>query len=1232
MSSGTTPATPSGTSPGPGRGWQFWVDRGGTFTDIVALRPDGGLLTRKLLSENPSRYRDAAVAGIRELLGLEEHQEIPAGSVEAVRMGTTVATNALLERTGERTVLVITRGFRDALRIGYQNRPRIFDRRIVLPEALYERVIEVSERVTADGTVLRPPGLRALAAELRRAYDDGIRAVAVVCMHSSLHPEHEEAIGELARRLGFPQVSLSGRVSPLMKLVPRGDTAVADAYLSPGLRRYVRQVADRMPGVRLMFMQSNGGLAEAGRFRGKDAVLSGPAGGIVGMARMAQLAGFGKVIGFDMGGTSTDVSHFAGAFERVVTAQVAGVRLQAPMLDIHTVAAGGGSVLHFDGSRYRVGPDSAGAHPGPACYRAGGPLTVTDANVMLGRIQPAHFPRVFGPDGGSPLDADVVRSGFAGLARDIGARTGDERSPEEVAEGFLQVAVANMAAAVKRISVQKGHDVTEYALTTFGGAGGQHACAVAGSLGIRTVLVPPMAGVLSALGIGLADTTALREQSVELPLTEASMERIHAVAGDLEEAARAVLRAEDVPAGRIRVARRARLRYDGTDTAVTVSLAGPSAMTEEFASVHRAMYSFLLDRPVIVEALSVEATGLTPQPDARSLAGPGPEPGSAPAAGTVPLYTGGAWRDVPLRERELLRPGSVVDGPAVITEANATTVVDPGWRARSDTTGHLVVERVAEPAGSGVEAAADPVMLEIFNNLFVSVAEQMGARLESTAQSVNIKERLDFSCALFDPGGSLVANAPHIPVHLGSMGTAVREVIRRRAGTMRPGDAYAVNDPYHGGTHLPDVTVVTPVFEERPEDPGRRADPAILFFVASRGHHAEIGGMTPGSMPAGSRTIHEEGVLFDNWLLVQDGRLREAETLELLTGAPYPSRDPATNLADLRAQIAANRKGVEEVGRMIGHFGPDVVRAYMRHVQDNAEESVRRAVVSLADGACRYEMDSGAVIAVRVAVDRGQRSMTIDFTGSSPQLATNFNAPTSVVNAAVLYVLRTLLAEDIPLNDGCLRPLRIIVPAGSMLAPRHPAAIVAGNVETSQAITGALYAALGAQAEGSGTMNNVTFGNDRHQYYETVASGSGAGPGFDGAAAVQTHMTNSRLTDPEVLEWRLPVLVDEFAIRGGSGGAGRWRGGDGAVRRLLFREPMTVSVLSGHRRVPPYGMAGGAPGALGSNRVERADGTVTPLAGCDSAEVLPGDFLVVETPGGGGYGSPPGAPPGEGPA
>ncbi|MCX3289201.1 hydantoinase B/oxoprolinase family protein [Streptomyces sp. NEAU-H22] len=1211
-------------------GWQFWVDRGGTFTDVVARRPDGRLLTHKLLSDNPARYADAAVEGVRALLGAS------GDPVDSVRMGTTVATNALLERKGERTLLVITRGFRDALRIAYQNRPSIFARRIDLPELLYERVVEVDERIAADGTVLRAPALDALAGPLQEAYDDGIRAVAVVCMHSHLHPAHEQAVGELAARIGFPQISLSGEASPLMKLVPRGDTAVVDAYLSPVLRRYVGHVADELEGVRLMFMQSNGGLTEAGQFRGKDAILSGPAGGIVGMARMSQLAGLDRVIGFDMGGTSTDVSHFAGAYERVFTSRIGGVRLRAPMLDIHTVAAGGGSVLHFDGSRYRVGPDSAGADPGPACYRGGGPLAVTDANVMLGRIQPAHFPKVFGPDGDEPLDEVLVRDRFTALAREIGEQTGDDRTPEQVAEGYLQIAVANIASAVKRISVQKGHDVTRYALTTFGGAGGQHACKVADSLGIRTVLVPPMAGVLSALGIGLADTTAMREQSVEAPLEAASMPGVLKTAGDLEAAARAELLAEDVREEHIEVTRRAELRYDGTDTTLTIELTEPGTMRHAFEERHRATYSFTLDRPIVVEALSVEATGITEPPDLSALAPWRAAPDGSPARGsaapgTVRLHTDGAWRDVPLHRREDLPPGDTVTGPAIITEASSTTVVDDGWRAAATDDGHLVLERAAVTQSSDLDTKVDPVLLEVFNNLFMSIAEQMGARLESTAQSVNIKERLDFSCALFDPDGNLVANAPHIPVHLGSMGTSVKEVIRRRGPRMRPGDTYAVNDPYHGGTHLPDVTVITPVFGTAPPPDTERDErggcegtpdsgPRILFYVASRGHHAEIGGIAPGSMPAGSRTIEEEGVLFDNWLLAEDGRFREAETLRLLTEARHPSRNPKTNLADLRAQIAANRKGVDEVGRMIGDYGLDVVQAYMRHVQDNAEEAVRRVIAVLEDGDYAYETDAGAVIRVAVRVDRENRSATVDFTGTSAQLPTNFNAPFSVVNAAVLYVFRTLVADDIPLNDGCLRPLDIIVPPGSLLAPEPPAAVVAGNVETSQSVTGALYAALGVQAEGSGTMNNVTFGNERHQYYETVASGSGAGDGFPGAPVVQTHMTNSRLTDPEVLEWRLPVRLEEFAVRRGSGGAGRWRGGDGAVRRIRFLEPMTVSTLSQHRRVPPYGMAGGEPGDLGANRVEHADGTVTALGGSDSADLVTGDVLVIETPGGGGYG------------
>ncbi|MFE2599285.1 hydantoinase B/oxoprolinase family protein [Streptomyces sp. NPDC059396] len=1194
--------------------WEFWIDRGGTFTDVVGRRPDGELVTRKLLSHHPERYRDAAVAGIRLLLGLGPRDPVPADRIALVKMGTTVATNALLERRGEPTVLLITEGFRDALRIAYQNRPRLFDRRIVLPEAVYGRVIEVPERVDAHGTTVRPLDTGTVAERLREAHRDGFRSAAVVLMHGYRHPAHESAVAEAARAAGFTQVSCSHEVSPLIKLVPRGDTTVVDAYLSPILRRYVDEVAQELRGIRLMFMQSNGGLREAAHFRGKDAVLSGPAGGVVGMARTARQAGFDRVIGFDMGGTSTDVSHYAGEFERELGTQVAGVRMRAPMMNIHTVAAGGGSVLHFDGQRYRVGPDSAGAVPGPACYRRGGPLTVTDANVMLGRVQPAHFPAVFGPHGDRPLDAEVVRRRFEERAEEVRKATGVARTPEEVAAGYLEIAVLNMANAVKKISVQRGHDITRYALTSFGGAGGQHACAVADALGVDTVIVPPLAGVLSAYGIGLADATAMREQSVEAELTEETLRRVRELCDSLAERTRAELRADSVPDAAISTHARVLLRYAGTDASLPVALEGVAAMAGAFEDQHRARYAFTMDKPLVVEAVSVEAVG-TSGPSAPYVPRPtGGRPGRTEPYASVRMFSEGRLQDTPLHRRDDLRPSDTVTGPAVIAEADATTVVEPGWRATAGERGHLLLTRVRpRPSRTAVGTDVDPVLLEVFNNLFMAIAEQMGVRLENTAHSVNIKERLDFSCALFDAEGNLIANAPHIPVHLGSMGESIKEVLRRNEGTLRPGDVYAINDPYHGGTHLPDVTVVTPVFDTA----GERLD----FLVASRGHHAEIGGITPGSMPAFSRTVQEEGVLFDNWLLVRDGRFREAETRHLLTTARYPSRDPDTNLADLRAQIAANEKGIAELARMVDQFSLPVVQAYMGHVRRNAEESVRRILAGLRDGSYRYETDGGAVIEVALRVDRAARSAVLDFTGSSPQLPGNFNAPKSVVMAAVLYVFRTLVADDIPLNSGCLEPLEVRVPDGSMLAPAYPAATVAGNVETSQAVTGALYAALRVQAEGSGTMNNLTFGNDRVQYYETVASGSGAGDGFDGADAVQTHMTNSRLTDPEVLEWRYPVRVDAFAVRDGSGGPGRWRGGNGVVRRIRFLEPMTVALLTGHRRVPPYGMAGGGPGARGANEVERADGTVTPLRGVDSVEVGPGDVLVMRTPGGGGYGT-----------
>jgi 5-oxoprolinase (ATP-hydrolysing) len=1197
--------------------WQFWIDRGGTFTDIVARRPDGSLVTHKLLSENPEQYRDAAVAGIRHLLGLAEGAAVPSGTIEAVKMGTTVATNALLERKGEPTGLAITRGFRDALRIAYQNRPRIFDRHIVLPELLYQEVAEIDERIGAHGDVVQALDEEATRAALQALFDRGLRSLAIVFMHGYHYSRHEQIAERIAREIGFTQVSVSHKVSPMMKLVARGDTTVVDAYLSPILRRYVDQVATQLPGVHLQFMQSSGGLTNAHTFQGKDSILSGPAGGIVGMVRASQLAGFDRVIGFDMGGTSTDVSHFAGEFERVFETQVAGVRMRAPMMSIHTVAAGGGSILHFDGSRYRVGPDSAGANPGPASYRRGGPLAVTDCNVMLGKIQPAHFPAVFGPRADQALDGRVVRERFEAMAADIERATGKRPAPEEVAEGFIQIAVGNMANAIKQISVQRGHDVTEYVLTSFGGAGGQHACLVADALGMKTVFIHSLAGVLSAYGMGLADQAALREASVEERLLDLGAPDLAARLDVLAGAAAAELAAQGVAESRIRVIRRVHLRYEGTDTAIVVLHGEPVDMQAQFEAAYRKRFSFLMPhKQLVVEAVSVEAVGQSDAPaehpaqDATCKNAPG-------ADETVQFFASGSWRQAGLFRRASLAPGHRVPGPAIIAEDNATTIVEPGWEAEVTAFNHLVLRRVeALPARRALGTTADPVMLEIFNNLFMSIAEQMGLRLQNTAYSVNIKERLDFSCAIFDAEGNLIANAPHMPVHLGSMGESIKTVMRRNAGIMRPGDVYMLNDPYNGGTHLPDVTVITPVFDE--------ANERILFYVGSRGHHADIGGTTPGSMPPDSTTIEEEGVLIDNFQLVDGstGLLRDAETRALLAGARYPARNPDQNMADLRAQVAANQKGVDELRAMVRHFGLDVVQAYMGHVQDNAEEAVRRVITALKDGEYRYELDNGAVIQVAIRVDHAKRTARIDFTGTSDQLPNNFNAPSAVCMAAVLYVFRTLVDDEIPLNAGCLKPLEVIIPPGSMLNPRYPASVVSGNVETSTCITNALYGALGVLAAAQGTMNNFTFGNARYQYYETVSGGSGAGEGFDGTSVVQTNMTNSRLTDPEVLEFRFPVRLDSYAIRAGSGGAGRWRGGDGGIRKVRFLEAMTAAILSNNRLHAPFGMAGGEPGAKGINRVERADGKVEVLPHIAKVQMQPGDVFVIETPGGGGFGSP----------
>ncbi|MPZ08904.1 MAG: 5-oxoprolinase [Kiloniellaceae bacterium] len=1204
-------------------GWQFWIDRGGTFTDVVARKPDGSLVTHKLLSENPEQYKDAAVEGIRRLLGLKKGEALPPGIVEAVKMGTTVATNALLERKGDRTLFVTTEGFGDVLRIGYQNRPRLFDRHIVLPEMLYERAVEVAERVSAEGELITPLDAEAARAALKSAYDDGIRAVAIAFMHGYRFPDHERQVAAMAREIGFTQVSVSHEVSPLMKLVSRGDTTVVDAYLSPILRRYVDQVAGQLDapvnagataGPRLMFMQSNGGLTDARLFQGKDAILSGPAGGVVGMVRTAAMGGFKKLIGFDMGGTSTDVSHYDGEYERTFDTLVAGVRMRAPMMHIHTVAAGGGSILHFDGARFRVGPDSAGADPGPACYRRAGPLAVTDCNVMLGKIQPEQFPKVFGPSADQALDAEVVTEKFTALAEEIAAATGKPlQSPQEVAEGFLRIAVENMANAIKKISVQRGYDVTEYTLNCFGGAAGQHACLVADALGMTKVFLHPFAGVLSAYGMGLADVRALRERQVEVPFEEDALAVMEAAYAALAAEAEAEVLDQGVDPARIKLVKKAQLRYEGTDSPLPIDFAALAEMQEAFETAHKQRFGFVaVERKLVVEAVAVEVIGQTeevadPERDVALDAM------QAEPLTRISMYSGGAPHDAPLYDRDELLPGQKIDGPAIIREATATTVVEPGWQAELSRRGHLVLTRVKpRPKSEAVGTEADPVMLEVFNNLYMSIAEQMGATLANTAYSVNIKERLDFSCAIFDPDGNLVANAPHMPVHLGSMGESIKTVIRENKATMKPGNVYALNAPYNGGTHLPDVTVITPVFDDAGQE--------LLFYVGSRGHHADIGGRTPGSSPPDSTRIEEEGVLIDNFLLVEEGRFREQETMELLNSGRYPCRNPQQNLADLSAQIAANETGVQEVRKMVAHFGLDVVQAYMRHVQDNAEESVRRVLDVLKDGQFTYPLDNGSQIEVKITVDRQAREATIDFTGTSPQDRGNFNAPTAVCKAAVLYVFRTLVEDEIPLNEGCLKPLKLKIPERSMISPEYPAAVIAGNTEVSQCITDALYGALGVLASAQGTMNNFVYGNDRYQNYETICGGTGAGPDHDGTSAVHSHMTNTRMTDPEVLEWRFPVRLEAFRIRHGSGGAGRHRGGDGVVRRMRFLEGMTATILSLHRTTDPYGLAGGEPGRRGRNTVIRADGSREELKGSDETEMNPGDVFLIETPGGGGFG------------
>ncbi len=1206
--------------------WDFWIDRGGTFTDVIGRDPSGALHARKLLSENPAAYRDAAVQGIRDHLGLPAGASIPRGRIGAVKMGTTVATNALLERKGEKTLLVTTKGFRDALEIGYQARPDIFARNIIKPEQLYSDVIEADERILADGTIERALDLEALRRDLKRARDAGFGAVAIVFMHAYRFPAHEEAAAALARDLCFAQISPSHTVSSLIKFVGRGDTTVVDAYLSPILARYVAQVSRELDaersGARIMFMMSSGGLTAADLFQGKDAILSGPAGGVVAMAQTARAAGFKRVIGFDMGGTSTDVAHYDGQFERAFETEVAGVRMRAPMMLIHTVAAGGGSLLRYDGARLRVGPQSAGADPGPTCYRHGGPLAVTDANVMTGKLRPDYFPSIFGPNQNEPLDIAAVRTKFADLAKQIG----DGRSPEALADGFIRIAVANMAEAIKKISVARGYDVTRYVLNCFGGAGGQHACLVADALGMTKVLLHPFSSLLSAYGMGLADIRALRLRGIEQSLDVQAIPVLRAALLQCATEARAELRGQQVPLRDITLHHHLHLRYAGTDTALIIDLETPiparlSATTAQsllktirrrFEKAHQARFGFVdRSKSLTIEAVAVEAVGgglKTRERTGRATTQRLPKPDQR-----LRFYSQGDWHEARAFKREQLAIGHQVKGPALIIEPHQTIVVEAGWSAKVTPLNHIVLTRTAAlKRQSAMGTKADPVMLEIFNNLFMSIAEQMGVALQNTASSVNIKERLDFSCAVFDAQGHLVANAPHMPVHLGSMDRSVEAIIRLNKGRIKAGDVFALNAPYNGGTHLPDVTICTPVFDD--------TNKQIRFWVAARGHHADIGGLAPGSMTPLATHIEEEGVYFDNIRLVEKGRFAEERIRALLCGARYPARNPDQNIADLKAQVAANERGAALLRKMVDEFSWATVRAYMGHVQDNAAESVARLITRLHDAQFESVTDQGSKVAVRISVDRKARRAKIDFTGTSPQQPTNFNAPEPVTRAAVLYVFRVMVEDDVPMNAGCLRPLDIIVPKASLLSPVYPAAVVAGNVETSQTVTDTLFGALGVLGMAQGTMNNLTFGNARYQYYETICSGAPAGPGFDGTSAVQTHMTNSRLTDPEILEFRFPVVLEDFHIRRGSGGQGQWNAGDGVSRTIRFRERMDLAILSGRRMIAAPGSQGGEAGECGRNFVRRKSGVVEELPGCAQSVLDAGEAITIITPTGGGFG------------
>ncbi len=1194
--------------------WQFWIDRGGTFTDIVAKNPDGNIVVDKLLSENTSAYKDAAIAGIKRILGLNNCDTIPTNKISCVKMGTTVATNALLERKGDRTLLLITDGFGDLLKIGYQNRPLLFDLDIKLPELLYEKVVEIPERLDSQGKVIKNLDIKKARQALREAKSEGIDSVAIAFMHSYVNPEHENIIAKIAEEENFNQISVSHRVSPLIKLVGRGDTTVVDAYLSPILRRYVNQISEELKGTettKLMFMQSNGGLTDANFFQGKDALLSGPAGGVVSMTETGKQAGYNKLIGFDMGGTSTDVCHFAGEYERSFETELAGVRIRAPMMEINTVAAGGGSILSFKDGRFQVGPESAGAIPGPASYGKGGPLTVTDCNVLLGKLHPNHFPKVFGENGDEPLNTAIVKKKFLDLSKLISEQNNQPiMDIYKVAEGFLKIAIENMANAIKKISIQKGYDITGYTMNCFGGAGGQHACQVADSLGISRVLIHPYAGVLSAYGMGLAEIRSIRESHFEKNIK--NINDAKKLIDLLSLQAREDLNKQGVSNSSISLSKNAFLHYQGSHQNLEVKFDTISKMIKSFEKEHKKRFGFFVEgREIFIEMLTVEAISNNFETQDFSRIS-GPTEISKPVS-YQNMFVDDLETSVPIYERDKLKINQTIVGPAIISEATGTNIIEKGWSGSLDKYYNLILSRVEEKKKDfSVGTSVDSVMLEVFNNLFMNIAEQMGATLANTAFSVNIKERLDFSCALFDEEGSLVANAPHVPVHLGSMSEAIRTVIKLNKDNIFPGDVFVLNAPFNGGTHLPDVTVITPVFD--------KYNKRIIFFVASRGHHADIGGKTPGSGPPDSKHIEEEGVLIDNFKIFDKGVFKETEIREILSSGKYPCRNIEHNMADLAAQIAANKTGINEINAMIDQFGIETVHAYMKHVQNNAEECIRNAIVKLNDGKYEYELDNGEFIKVKIKIDKIKRQALIDFTGTAKKNPLNYNAPLAVCHAVILYVFRTLVGNNIPLNEGCFKPIKIKVPNDSMINAKYPSAVIAGNTEVSQLTCNALFGALGVIAGSQATMNNFIWGNERIQNYETICGGTGAGPNFHGTSAVQTHMTNTRSTDPEVLETRFPVRLEEFSIRKNSGGKGKYCGGDGVIRKLRFLEPMTVTTLCSHRKIRPFGVNGGETGECGREWLEKENGRIINLNGNDSCEVEMNDLFVMLTPGGGGFG------------